>query len=83
MQLVCACGYVCCFVVLLICGCIFCTLIFKIGRVHTCIPDVCICVWEGGGCGVGWGGVVIGCVSERKMYGCACVLIAIFLMCLN
>ena len=43
----------------------------------------CVYVWEGGGCGLGWGGVVIGCVSERKMYGCACVLIAIFLMCLN
>ena len=63
-----------------------CTLIFKISRMHTCIPVVCvyiyIYVWGGGGCGLGWGDVVMCvCVSERKMYSCAHVLIAIVLIC--
>ena len=38
-----------------------CTPIFKINRMHTCILVACIYiyVWEGGGYGVGWGGVVM------------------------
>ena len=61
-----------------------CTLIFKISSMHVCIPVVCINVC-GRGEGVGWvvDGFLCGCVSEMYMYKCACVLIAVFLMCLN
>ena len=55
--------------------------IFKISRMHTCIPVVCICVWEGGGCGVGWGGIMWVCKQEIDVR--VCVLIAVFLICLN
>ena len=43
---------------------------------------VYICVWEGGGCGVGWGGIVMWvCKQEIDVQVCACVLIAVFLIC--
>ena len=43
-----------------------CTLSFKISRMHTCIPVVCIYVC-GRGEGVGWVGEVLlcWCVSKR------------------
>ena len=59
-----------------------CTLIFKISRMHTCILVVCPCVWEGGGCGVGWGGGVMWvCKQEIDVQMCTCVFIAVFLIC--
>ena len=54
-----------------------CTLIFKISRMHTCIRVVCIYV-----CGLGWRGVVMWvCKQEIDVHVCACVLIAVFLIC--
>ena len=42
---------------------------------------VCIYVW-GRGCGVGWGGIVMWvCKQEIDVQVCACVLIAVFLIC--
>ena len=60
-----------------------CTLIFKISRMHTCIPVVCvyIYVWEGGGCGVVCGGVMWVCKQEIDVQVCACILIGVFLIC--
>ena len=67
-------------VVLLICGCIYLYIDFKISRMHSCIPVVCVCVYiyiyiymcvcGGGGVGggrvLGWvGEVLCGCVSKR------------------
>ena len=59
-----------------------CALIFKISTMHTYRLCLYVC---GRREGVGRVGEVLlcGCVSERKryMYGCACVLIAVFLIC--
>ena len=62
-----------------------CTLMFKISRMHTCIPVVCIYVCVGAGrVWLGWGGVVMRvCEQEIDVRVCACVLIAVFLICLN
>ena len=60
-----------------------CTLIFKISRMHTYQLCVHICVWEVGGCGVGWGGVVMWvCKREKEIYVwvCVCVNSCIFNM---
>ena len=61
-----------------------CTLIFKISGMHIYWLFVYIYMC-GRGKGVGWVGEVLlcGCVSERKryMYGCMCVLIAVFFIC--
>ena len=68
-------------VVLLICGCFYLYINF-LSRMHTCIPVVYICVWEGGGCEVDWGGIVMWvCKQEIDVQVCACVLIAVFLIC--
>ena len=45
---------------------LICTLIFKISRMHTYRLCVYICVWEGGGCGAGWGGVVTWVCKREK-----------------
>ena len=72
MQLVCVCishsmsMCVVLIVVLLICGCINCTLIFKISRMHTYRLCAYISVWEGGGCGAAWGGVVMWVGKREK-----------------
>ena len=51
-----------------------CTLIFKIIK---CIHTGCmyiICVWEGGGCGAGWGGIVLWvCKREKEIDVWVCV----------
>ena len=40
---------------------------------------VYICVWEGGGCGLGWGGVVMRvCKQEINVRVCACLNSCIF-----
>ena len=59
-----------------------CTLIFKISRMHT----YRLCVWEGGGCEAGWGGVVMWvCKREKEIdvWGCVCLNSCIFNLCLN
>ena len=84
MQLVCVCGYVCCLncYTLNSVAVFICTLIFKINRMHTCIPVVCICVWEGGGCGVGWGGVVMWvCKREIDVWVMDVYIYIVILMC--
>ena len=62
-----------------------CTLIFKISRMHTCIPVVCVYIymWGGGGRGVGLGRCCYegGCKQEIDVQLCTCVLIAVFLIC--
>ena len=59
MQLVCVCMSMCVvlIVVLLICGCIICTLIFKISRMH--IYQLCVYMCVGGG--RVWGGLETCC----------------------
>ena len=45
---------------------------------------VYICVWEGGGCGLGWGGVVMWvCKQEVDVRVCTCLNSCIFNLCLN
>ena len=57
-----------------------CTLILLISRMHTCIPVV----WEGGGCGVCWGGVVMWvCKQGIDVWVRTCLNSCIFNLCLN
>ena len=86
MHAACVCVRVCVvlMVVLLICGCFYCTLICLTSRMHTCIPVVCIYVC-GRGEGVGWVGEVLlcGCVSKRCTGVRVCLNSCIFNLRLN
>ena len=41
------------------------------------------CVWEEGGCGLGWGGVMCVSLQEKDVRVCVCLNSYIFNLCLN